>query len=112
MNRLSKDNGSAFVVALLPMNVMVENEKYDLSATYGTSMLPARYKNAEPVYYARLTKLLQQMDIPTIDIETAMKRSTLGPFFPANGEVHFNPNGHSFTAERLFGHLRAHHLID
>jgi lysophospholipase L1-like esterase len=105
MNELSKDNGSTFMVALLPMNVMVEKDKYDLTATYGTSMLPSEFQNADSVYYARLGKLLDQMDIPAVDIETEMKRSRLGPFFPANGEVHFNPKGHQFTAERLFNFL-------
>lgn len=105
---LCQEEGSLFVVALLPMNVMVEREKSDLTATYGRSVLAKEFENAESVYYARLSKLLEEMSIPTIDIERAMKASNAGPFFPANGEVHFNPRGHQFTAERIFDFLRPH----
>jgi len=106
MDQLSKDHGSNFMVALLPMNVMVERDKVDLTATYGTSALPSRFQNANSVYYGRLAKFLQQMNIPAVDIEREMKQARSGPYFPANGEVHFNPRGHRFTAERLFDRLR------
>lgn len=112
MNDLAKDHGSAFAVALLPMNVMVEKEKFDLSATYGASIFPKQFQNAESVYYARLGKLLQGIGIAAIDIEREMKRSTRGPFFPANGEVHFNANGHRFTAEQIFQFLQEQQLIN
>ncbi len=111
MRDLARDHGSNFLAALLPMNVMVEKEKFDLSATYGVSALPKQFRNADSVYYARLGMLLQQAGIPAIDIESAMKSSTLGPFFPANGEVHFNANGHRFTADQIFEFLRSKQLI-
>lgn len=111
MSALAKDHGSAFAVALLPMNVMVEKEKVDLSATYGVQALPPQFRNAESVYYARLGKLLDDAGIPAIDIESEMKRSRLGPFFPANGEVHFNANGHRFTGDQLFRFLKERQLI-
>jgi len=112
MRDLAQDHGSEFVVALLPMNVMVEKEKFDLSATYGVSALPKQFRNADSVYYARLGKLLEKSGIPAIDIESAMKHSKEGPFFPANGEVHFNANGHRFVAEQVFKFLKSHQLID
>lgn len=111
MNSLAKEHGSAFAVALLPMNVMVEKDKVDLSATYGVSALPPQFQNAESVYYTRLGKLLQEAGIPAIDIESAMKSSKRGPYFPANGEVHFNPNGHRFTAEQILQFLKERQLI-
>lgn len=113
MNKLSKDNGSDFMVALLPMNVMVDNTKYNLSATYGASTLLAKYRKADSVYYKRLAKLLQERNIPAVDIESEMKRNKQQePFFPANGEVHFNPKGHQFTAERIFAFLNARHEVE
>ncbi|MBS0220194.1 MAG: hypothetical protein JSR91_05570 [Proteobacteria bacterium] len=112
MNRLARANGSEFMVALLPMNVMVEKGKYDPSTTFGAHTLPAKFQKADSVYYTRLVKLLQPMGIPAIDIESAMKRSTQGPFFPANGEVHFNPKGHQFTAERIFAFLNTHYSVE
>jgi lysophospholipase L1-like esterase len=102
MKKLSNDNGSKFMVALLPANFMVEREKFDFLTS---KWLSSKNRNSDSVYYARLAKLLQQLDIPAVDIESEMKRSKLGPFFPANGEVHFNPKGHSFTAARIFDFL-------
>jgi lysophospholipase L1-like esterase len=109
MKKLSNDNGSKVMVALLPANFMVEREKFDFLTS---KWLSSKNRKSDSVYYARLAKLLEQMDIPAVDIESEMKRSKLGPFFPANGEVHFNPKGHQFTAERLFNFLLTHSNIE
>lgn len=101
MQGMCDSRGTRFVVALLPINFMVEPEKLD-------RVLPgSRFRGRESVYYARLERLLAAKGIRVLNIESEMKRAGPGPYFPANGEVHFNPRGHAFTAGKLFEFLSA-----
>jgi hypothetical protein len=54
------------------------------------------------VYYNRLEKLLGLKGIDYLNIEKKMNEEMMGPYFPKNGEPHFNPTGHSFTAKKLY----------
>ncbi len=89
--------GVRFVAALLPVNFMVEPEKLRLvfpNVDTSREQLPS-------TYHARLAAKLRARGVEPIDVEAAMRASTQGPFFPANGEVHFNPNGNRFTAQTI-----------
>ena len=101
MDRLVRSKGAKFAVTLLPMNFMIEREKMDITLPY------SKFRNAPSVYYARLAELLEKNGIASLNIEDAMKSSHDGPFFPANGEIHFNRKGHILTADRLYDFLRA-----
>ncbi len=100
MDRLARDRGAKFAVTLLPMNFMIEREKMDITLPY------SKFRNAPSVYYARLSELLKNNGIASLNIEDAMKNSHDGPFFPANGEIHFDRKGHILTADRLYDFLR------
>ena len=63
-------------------------------------------------YIKKLPKNLKEKGISFLNIEQAMLTSDKGPFFPKNGEPHFNENGHSFTADKLFDHLLNQGFID
>jgi lysophospholipase L1-like esterase len=99
MDRLVRDRGARFAVTLLPMNFMIEREKMRY-------VLPnSKFQNSDSIYYARLSELLKKNGIASLNIEDAMKNSNEGPFFPANGEVHFGRKGHIFVANRLYDFL-------
>jgi hypothetical protein len=101
MDRLVRSKGAKFAVTLLPMNFMIEREKMDITLPY------SKFRNAPSVYYARLSQLLEKNGVASLNIEDAMKNSRDGPFFPSNGEIHFNRKGHILTADRLYDFLRA-----
>jgi hypothetical protein len=101
MQRACEARGTRFVVALLPINFMVEPEKLE-------RVIPGqRFRGREPVYHVRLRDLLAAKGIEVVDIADEMRRAGPGPYFPANGEVHFNPRGHAFTARKLYEFLEA-----
>jgi len=98
-------NGGKFLVALLPMNFMIEPDKIDFS------MPGTKFRHRKPVYYRRLGALLEREGIQFIDIESIMLATRGGPYFPANGEVHFNPRGHELTAQAIFDYINRHNLL-
>ena len=100
MNMLCKDNGVKFFVVLLPINFIVEKEKIEL-------VLPhSKYKDSNSDYYKKVEKKLEDRNIPVLNIEEKMLDSHAGPFFPKNGEVHFNPNGDAFVGEEIYKFLQ------
>lgn len=36
----------------------------------------------------------------------------IGEYYPKNGEVHFNPNGHFFAAEQISEYLNESGILD
>jgi hypothetical protein len=106
LDRLARSNGARFAVSLLPINFMVEREKMDI-------VLPgSQFRNSDSVYYRRLSGMLEKNGIVLVNIEDAMKQSKEGPFFPENGEVHFNRRGHAFTSEKIYEFLRAGDFLE
>ena len=101
MDRLARDRGANFVVTLLPMNFMIEREKMDITLPH------SKFRSSPSVYYTRLSELLKKNGIASVNIEDAMKASHDGPFFPSNGDIHFNRKGHILTADRLYNFLQA-----
>lgn len=107
MRSVAESNGAKFIVVLLPINFMVHPNMFE-------KVLPgSKYKNAESVYYDRLETKLKTKNIPFINVEKLMKNNiNNGPFFPSNGEVHFNPRGHEFTADVIFESLTMSGYLD
>lgn len=51
-------------------------------------------------YFNELKPWLNKQGISYVDLLEEMKRHK-GRYYPVNGEVHFNPAGHRFTAEQI-----------
>jgi hypothetical protein len=97
MSQLCTERDIDFKVALFPINFLVEPEKRDL---FFTGM--DRFDGLTSSYYSDLEENLSGMDIEIINIERLMNASNEGPFFPENGEPHYNSNGHLFVAKELY----------
>ncbi|MDC0146165.1 hypothetical protein OAH94_02310 [Amylibacter sp.] len=102
MQDLAEMNSIDFSVVLLPINFQIEPEKKDL---FFSGM--DRFDGLIPIYYDKLEHSLKMLGIEVLNIEKAMKSSNSGPFFPANGEPHFNSNGHLFVAKALYKYLKS-----
>ena len=100
MKKLSEASSTKFNVVLLPINFQIEPEKQDL---FFTGM--ERFDGLTPVYYHRLEQKLSMLEIDVLNIEEGMKSSSSGPFFPSNGEPHFNSNGHHFVGTSIYNYL-------
>lgn len=101
---LCEQSGARFLVALLPINFMVERDKLEL-------VIPAETLRDRPTaYFARLKGLLAARSIPVVDIEEEMRNAGPGPYFPANGEVHFSPRGHALAAQGIHDRLARDYL--
>ena len=97
---------SKFMVVMLPINFMIEPEKMD-------KFFPntQKLKGLNSTYYNRLERMLDSKGIRYLNIEKSMKSNPGGPYFPENGEPHFNSNGHSFTAEQLYNFLLENEMV-
>jgi hypothetical protein len=62
-------------------------------------------------YYAGLATQLDAMKINNFNLFNEMKLNPQSRYFPRNGEVHFNPQGHLFTATKLYEFLTSRDLI-
>lgn len=106
MKRAVEAEGGVFLVSLIPINFMTEPEKLKRVLPGNTT-----FGKLKPVYYDRLAGILAEKHIGTVNVEKAMGSSTDGPFFPANGEVHFNPKGNRFAAQTIYQYLVAKNLL-
>jgi len=97
-NQICEENGCKFVVALHPINFMVQ-------ANLMNKVIPNNeFFGLEPTYYQRLGAKLKDMDIKYIDIHKNMIASP-GTYFPKNGEVHYDSNGNKFAGELIANYL-------
>ena len=107
MKKVCHANNAKFIVALLPANFMVDKAMLN-------KVFPGndKFTNLDSVYYSRLEKLLKSEGVPYINVENEMKRNvSAGPFFPKNGEVHFNTNGNKFTGDVIYQKLEKLHWV-
>ena len=79
-------------VLMIPVNFQVEPDF--LAMVYGP-----KYR-VERNYYEEVKTIFDEMDVLYLDMLEEMT-AIPGQYFPRNGEVHFNPAGHRFTAEQL-----------
>src|SRR5262249_61006644 len=101
-----------FLVLMLPINFMVEPDVF-------VPLLSKKYEGEEITsdqvefndYYSHLAAQLSEMKINYLNILNEMKLNPQAKYFPRNGEVHFNPQGHKFTAEKLYDFLASRALI-
>ena len=97
MLKLCAEMDVDFDVVLLPINFLVEPDKMHF---FFNGM--EKFDGLESTYYEDLSSRLEFLGVDVMNVETLMKESSDGPFFPANGEPHFNTNGHLFVARKIF----------
>jgi hypothetical protein len=99
MKRETDARGARFAVLMIPFNFMVE-------PSFGVRMFqiaPAEFRMVD--YYARAEQTFTRLGISSLNLQRSMLAHPQERFFPRNGEVHFNPCGHAFTAEIVADYL-------
>jgi lysophospholipase L1-like esterase len=99
MKRETERRAARFAVLMIPFNFMVE-------PSFGVRMFqiaPAEFRMVD--YYARAEQTFTGLGISSLNLQRAMLAHPQEEFFPRNGEVHFNPRGHAFTAEIVADYL-------
>ncbi len=87
-------NGCEFLVALHPINFMVDEKFVEV-------IIPENeFDGLKPVYYDHLEQILSEKQFNVVNIHSEMDESNLS-FFPENGEVHYNLNGNRFAGDLL-----------
>jgi len=95
MREVANNNGAKFLLLMIPVNFQVEPEEF-LKKVLGSSKF-----DIERDYFEELEPILEQMNIEYLNLLSLMRSHPEGKYYPRNGEVHFNPNGHKFTANEL-----------
>ncbi len=95
MQEAAREAGADFLLLMIPINFQVEPDVFLKVLTGGDNFQVRRdpFKEMEPK--------LEELGIPYLNLLEAMKLHPEQKFYPRNGEVHFNPNGHRFAAEML-----------
>ena len=93
MSSVANESGAQFMVLMLPVNFQVE--PHFLPKVLGSNKFCIQRN-----YFAELKPKLDAMEVAYLDMLEKMT-SIPGRYYPRNGEVHFNPEGHRFTAEQI-----------
>jgi lysophospholipase L1-like esterase len=99
MSDTVNETGAKFLVLMIPLNYQVEPD-YFLKLHYPDKALEIKRE-----YFEELGTDLTKKKIEYIDLLRAMKSHPEVKYYPRNGEVHFNPRGHEFTARQLKSRL-------
>ena len=98
------EGGATFLIMMIPINFQVEPH-------FMESVMDADGYEVRRNYFEELKPRLAECNIPYMDLLERMLARP-GKYFPDNGEVHFNPNGHRFAAECLEATLRELGWVD
>lgn len=90
---MADEHNKKFLLLMIPINFQVEEDL--LPIVLGTDTLKIQRN-----YFDELAPWLKQQKTEYLDLLKAMKTGE-GKYYPRNGEVHFNPRGHQFTALQL-----------
>ncbi len=99
-------SNAKFLTLMLPFNFMVEPDVF-VPKLFGVATDQVEFND----YYGKLAAQLNSMKISNLNIFSEMKSNSQSKYFPRNGEVHFNPQGHAFTAAKLYEFLTSRDLI-
>lgn len=92
MAELSRENNIRFMVKMTPMHFQVmPRDKFPLWTGF-------RFRKRD--YFSAFTPWLRENGIEYVDIREKMKARP-GGYYPPNGEIHYNKEGHGFAAKRL-----------
>jgi lysophospholipase L1-like esterase len=95
MREVANKNGAKFLLLMIPVNFQVEPEEF-LKKVLGSSKF-----DIQRDYFEELEPILEQKNIEYLNLLSLMRSRPEGKYYPRNGEVHFNPNGHKFTGNEL-----------
>ncbi len=95
MSDVAKEVNSRFIILMIPVNFQVEPD------IFLEKVLASKEFGIKRDYFKELEPKLERRGIQYINILEEMRRHPEVKYFPRNGEVHFNPNGHKFTALKL-----------
>jgi len=95
MREVANNNGAKFLLLMIPVNFQVEPEAF-LKEVLGSSKFKIQRD-----YFEELEPILEQKNIEYLNLLSLMRSHPEGKYYPRNGEVHFNPNGHKFVANEL-----------
>jgi hypothetical protein len=95
MREVANNNGAKFILLMIPVNFQVEPEVF-LKKVLGSGKFKIQRD-----YFEELEPVLEQKNIEYLNLLSLMRSHPEGRYYPRNGEVHFNPNGHKFTANEL-----------
>ena len=93
MSEVAQENNAEFLILMIPINFQVDGNF--LPRVLGTDKLKIQRN-----YFEEIKPWLKEYRIEYLDLLRAMK-SESGDYYPENGEVHFNPQGHRFVAEKI-----------
>tara|TARA_B110001450_G_scaffold244099_1_gene255920 strand:- start:282 stop:1268 length:987 start_codon:yes stop_codon:yes gene_type:complete len=96
---LCENNNCKFLIALHPINFMVDNRHLK------KILINNDFEGLEPVYYDRLGEILTNNEIEYINLYDHMKNSDQ-KFFPDNGEVHYNFTGNEFAGNLIADYIK------
>ena len=99
----SRKNSAEFILAMIPFNFQVEPE-YFMPLIFKDSEEASAIKSGEvrlkDDYFESLKPYFDSQQVRYVDILKLMREKP-GRYYPRNGEVHLNPDGHRFMAEQL-----------
>jgi hypothetical protein len=93
MADISKANKADFIILMIPINFQVNPDF--LPIVIGNNSFSVKRN-----YFSELKPKLEELGIKYIDLLEGMQAKPVR-YYPSNGEVHFNPNGHRFAAETI-----------
>ncbi len=96
MSDVARKHGAEFILLMIPINFQVDSSFLDA----GKVMLGPGQHKVRRNFFHELKPILDADKIQYLDLLQAMKANPES-YFPKNGEVHFNPDGHRFTALTL-----------
>lgn len=96
MAGVARQNNAKFLILEIPINFQVDS-------AFTKAVLGKEFPIKRD-YFAEINPRLDKLGIRYLDLLDRMKASG-GRYYPKNGEVHFNPQGHLFAAEQLADYL-------
>ena len=110
MNEFATQENIKFIIIMIPFNVELEPEL--IPKAFPHKIYKGIKLEIKRDYYAELEQKVNKMRINSINLLNKMKQSPEKNYFPRNGEGHFNPNGHLFTAKCIDDFLLKNRLLD
>ena len=95
INEVAENSDAKFLILMIPINFQVEPNEF-FHKVLGSNDFEIKRD-----YFKELEPLLEHRNIEYINLLSLMKSNPNQKYYPRNGEVHFNPNGHKFTSNAL-----------
>lgn len=103
--KVAEANHAKFLILNIPASYQLDPTGKSLALNTLSNKFRVRRN-----FFAEAKPKLDRMGIQYVDLFALMKAKP-GFYYPKNGEVHFNANGHAFAAEALKRAIVRHHLL-